>query len=237
MRRSLRQSLTVAAIGWFMLLTTTPAQAAMSEAEQVTVWRYQLHRSYCAGNWTEAISLAGAMMGSQSIRQHERIWLFLLRQDMFNFQSGTAEFPSCQGGRVVAGITADETTALSGQRSIDWNKGLVGVGTSRASHPSWTQSTVPIAAATSLPDSRPESGIAAATTCPPSSEEDRRVYRGSLSSQWNYEIWQATDRWFYVNYWKQDETCDQSRTTLKNPTQDDARNEFMCEIRDPSCEI
>lgn len=82
-----------------MLLTTTPAQAAMSEAEQVTVWRYQLHRSYCAGNWTEAISLAGAMMGSQSIRQHERIWLFLLRQDMFNFQSSAAEFPGCQGGR------------------------------------------------------------------------------------------------------------------------------------------
>lgn len=230
LRQSLRRSLTVAAIGCFVLLTTTPAQSAMSEAEQVTVWRYQLHRSYCAGNWTEAISLAGAMMGSQNVRQHERIWLFLLRQDMFNFQSSAAEFPGCQGGRVLAGITADETTALSEQRSIDWNKGLGTIGSSYASHSSRTQSTVPIAATTSSPDSRQETDIAAATTCPPAYEDDRRVYRGSLSSQWNYEIWQDTSRWFYVNYWRQHETCDQARTTSHHPTQDDARDEFMSAI-------
>ena len=103
----MRQSFILVAIGCFLGLAIAPAQASVSEAEQVTAWRYQLHRTYCAGNWTEALSLSAAMMGSRTVRQHERIWLFLLRQDMFNFQSGAAEFPGCRGGRVVTGITAE----------------------------------------------------------------------------------------------------------------------------------
>ncbi|GAB4227606.1 MAG: hypothetical protein Kow00121_56340 [Elainellaceae cyanobacterium] len=82
-----------AAIALLTVFTITPAQA-ITTAEQAEVWRWQLERAYCAENWTEAISVAGALMGSD-IQPSERLWLFGLRQEMFNYQRGTASFSGC----------------------------------------------------------------------------------------------------------------------------------------------
>lgn len=236
----MRRSFQLAAIGCFALLTAAPVQAAISEAEQVTMWRYQLHRSYCAGNWPEAISLAGAMMGSKTVREHERVWLFLLRQDMFNFQNEAAAFPGCQGGRVLAGITADATIAsldpapVSPNRelsesTIDWNRGLSAI---RANSTSPRRSTSPASTA-SFPVSTvetPPNPTPSNSDCT-ASEGERWVADGSTSNQWNYEIWQDSGRQFYVRYWRQDETCAQARTTYSRyPTQNEAWQAFRDQV-------
>lgn len=230
----MRRSFQLAAIGYFALLAAAPAQAAISEAEQVTIWRYQLHRSYCAGNWSEAISLAGAMMGSKTVREHERIWLFLLRQDMFNFQSEVAEFPGCQGGRLLAGVTAEATVASLEtdreleQSSIDWNRGLAAIGAnstsaSRLTSPASTAS-FPVSTVGSPPNPTPSNSDCTAY------EGERWVADGSTSNQWNYEIWQDSGRQFYVRYWRQDETCAQARTTAHHLTQTQAWQAFRCDV-------
>jgi hypothetical protein len=111
------------AIGILSLFIAPPGYATVSEAEQIAVWRSQLLRSYCAENWTEALSLAGALMGSE-VTPHERVWLYLLRQDMFNYQSGVAEFNGCDGSPIAAGITgqadSDWEVSTSGS-SLNWN--------------------------------------------------------------------------------------------------------------------
>lgn len=221
----MRWSLKLVAIGYFAVLAIAPARAAVSEAEQATLWRYQLHRSYCAGNWTEAISLAGAMMGNQTVRQHERVWLFLLRQDMFNFQSGAAAFPGCQGGRVLAGITAEAAEAASepDELALNWDKGLAAIGISTAT-----------ARRVGLPPANPSRAIAttsARTANCTGSQGESWVADGSTSNQWNYEIWQDTSsREFYVQYWRQGETCTQSRETSQYATQNEAWQEFRSRV-------
>lgn len=220
----MKWSLKLVAIGCFAALTIAPAQAAVSEAEQATLWRYQLHRSYCAGNWTEAISLAGAMMGNRTVRQHERVWLFLLRQDMFNFQSGAAAFPGCQGGRVLAGITAEaaEIASQPAESSLSWEKGLAAIGVSAATA---RQSVSPPANPSRFVATTPAQN----TNCTRSAGE-RWVADGSTSNQWNYEIWQDTSRRFYVKYWQQGETCAQSRETTQYATQNEAWQEFRSQV-------
>jgi hypothetical protein len=218
-----------------------PAQANPVEAQQVTAWRSGLHRSYCNSNWTEAISLAGAMMGSSEVTSNERLWLFVVRQDMFNFQRGVAEFSGCQGGRVLAGITADATQALQAlvefsdssatSSSVNWARGLTAIRADRR------QST-PLANASTTPSSvnptRTDRSAQTPTTtdCPANSEGDRRVADGSTSNQWNYEIWRNTSSQFYVRYWRQHQTCAQARITPERySTQNEAWQAFRQAIR------
>jgi len=211
------------AIGCLAIMPMAPAQAAVSEAEQATLWRYQLHRSYCAANWTEAISLAGAMMGNRAVREHERIWLFLLRQDMFNFQSGAAAFSGCQGGRLLAGITADATAPESNAIPLRWDNGLAAIG---ANATTARQSVLP----TTHPSRSVSSTPATRTANCAEAEGERWVADGSTSNQWNYEIWQARSSEFYVQYWRQGETCAQSRTTTQHATQNQAWQDFRSRI-------
>lgn len=178
-------------------------------------------------------------MGSKTVREHERIWLFLLRQDMFNFQNEAAAFSGCQGGRVLAGITADATVAsldptpvgpnreLS-ESTIDWTRGLAAIG---ANSTSPRRSTSPASTA-SFPVSiagNPSNATSSNSDCTASAGE-RRVADGSTSNQWNYEIWQDSGRQFYVRYWRQDETCAQARTTTHHLTQTQAWQEFRCDV-------
>jgi hypothetical protein len=189
------------------------------------------------------------MMGSQEVRPHERQWLFLLRQDMFNFQRGVAGFSGCQGGRVLAGITADaaqdaqeaiERTASddateSSSSSVNWARGLTAIGVDRP-RPQPALRSANISAVTSLVDrlnvdrANQADQNPANTDCQAFSEGERRVADGSTSNQWNYEIWRDVNYQFQVRYWRQNETCGQARVTWRYPTQNQAWQVFRCAI-------
>jgi hypothetical protein len=255
----MERSLKLTAIGLTSLLSTLlstltllsispikPAQANPVEAQQVTAWRSDLHRSYCAGNWTEAMSLAGAMMGSSEVRPHERLWLFLLRQDMFNFQRGFADFSGCQGGRVLAGITADaaqessdrpsDHAAERSRSSVDWARGLVAIGADRPGQPTTTSPATTTSSVNQRTNNQSRTDRSAqtptTTNCPPPFDGERRVADGSTSNQWNYEIWRNTSSQFYVRYWRQNQTCAQARTTSERySTQNEAWQAFRQAIQ------
>jgi hypothetical protein len=214
-------------LGLVGFVATTPVYAAMSEAEQVAAWRSQLGRAYCAANWPEALSLAGALMGSE-ITPNERVWLFVLRQDMFNYQSGIADFGGCQGEQIVAGITAQEATTTSEVSSLNWQRGNLtnrrsaspSSATSRGNRnlnqePAWA--TTPPVPVSQTANSN--------TACTPTSERDRRVANGTVSNRWAYEIWQD-GRGFEARYWQQSQTCDRARTTGHHSTQSGAYEAF-----------
>lgn len=224
----MRWSLKFVAIGLLTILTTAPAQAAMSEAEQVAVWRSQLRQSYCAEDWNEALSLAAAIMGSD-VLPYERIWLFLLRQDMFNYQRGVAEFSGCDGGRIMAGVTGEEAgLAVASESSIDWSRGVSSLQTRNfnpATHnaSSDAQRTSTPVASTVTASNPDNDGV-----CNPRAQEERRVASGSVSNLWDYEIWENSSRQFYVMYWDQSRACYRSmRTTTSYQTQNEAWQEFM----------
>jgi hypothetical protein len=210
----------------FSMMVATPVGAAMSEAEQIAAWRWQLGRAYCAANWTEALSLAGALMGSD-ISPHERVWLFVLRQDMFNFQSDVAEFEGCDGGQITAGVTAQEALAASEPSSLNWRRERT--VTSRRSSPTasallradrpQTSNATFSSTTTSEPNNQAD------TACPPVYARDRRVANGTVSNRWAYEIWQDNSG-FRARYWQQSQTCNEARTTLHYSTQNAAYQAF-----------
>ncbi|HEY9641366.1 MAG TPA: hypothetical protein V6C57_12845 [Coleofasciculaceae cyanobacterium] len=45
--------------------------------------------------------------------------------------------------------------------------------------------------------------------CQPRSTGDFRVSSGTISNRWVYEIWQSVDS-FYVQYWRQSQSCTQA---------------------------
>jgi hypothetical protein len=214
-------------VGGFIL--ATPTHAAMSEAEQIALWRSQLNRAYCTANWSEALSLAGAMMGSD-VSPHERIWLSVLRQDMFNYQRGIAEFDGCNDEPITAGVTAQETFAATDTPPLRWQ-------TTRTSAVRRNTPSVSLRANPALSTDRPLSTRSVSTTsasatptqdtaCRPASERDRRVANGTVSSRWAYEIWQD-NQGFRTRYWQQSQTCDQARTTFHYSTQEEAYRAFL----------
>jgi hypothetical protein len=217
------------AIGIFSVLLATPVQAAMDEAEQITAWYSQLGRSYCAENWTEALSLAGALLGSD-VTPHERVWLYLLRQDMFNYRSGAAEFNGCDGSPIMAGITGQEALSESRSSSLNWHRdGSIASRRNSLTTRSMLRTNRSQPINTTLPPttalSSVQSSQATDTACPPVYERDRRVANGTVSNRWAYEIWQDNGG-FRARYWQQSQTCSQSRTTGRYSTQNEAYQEF-----------
>ena len=222
----MRWSLKFAAIGLLTVLTTAPVQAATREADQVAMWRSQLRQAYCAEDWNEALSVAAAIMGSD-ILPYERVWLFLLRQDMFNYQSGVAQFSGCEGGRIMAGVTGDEAGLAASTASLDWSRGFssLQIGTSSSANRSPSFNTQRGSASASITTT---SNTANDSACNPRSQEERRVANGSISNLWNYEIWENSSRQFYVMYWDQTQSCSRTaRTTSSYQTQNEAWQEFM----------
>ncbi|WP_416670368.1 hypothetical protein [Egbenema bharatensis] len=211
------------AIGILSLLITAPSYAAVSEAEQVAAWRSQLLRSYCAENWTEALSLAAALMGSD-VSPHERVWLYLLRQDLFNYQSGLAQFDGCDGSPIVAGVTGSEALAAAESSSLNWlmtNRRGPAIATtlSRTHRSQAATPPSPIAPASEFVRQ------SADTACLPVYERDRRVANGTISNRWAYEIWQDNGG-FRTRFWQQSQTCNQARTTSRYSTQNGAYEAF-----------
>lgn len=249
----MRWSFRFATIGLLAVFATAPAQAR-NEVEQIAIWRSQLQQAYCVQDWTEAASLSAALMGSD-ISQSERLWLFYLRQDIYNFQYGVAAFPGCEDG-IVAGITAEAALAAASESAIDWESGTTRVSRSQrsrwrtadAADLDWTRgtafagrnSTTPERTAlsattdnftpTGFTEDSQAVNTALTTTCGSPYPEERRVADGSTSNQWNYETWEDSNQSFYIRYWRQYQTCDQAYTTSHYSTQNDAWQEFMEQI-------
>jgi hypothetical protein len=200
----------------------------MSEAEQIALWRSQLNRAYCAANWSEALSLAGAMMGSD-ISPHERIWLSVLRQDMFNYQRGIAEFEGCNDEPITAGITAQETFTATDIPPLRWQTTRI---SARRNAPLINVRANPASSIARLSPTRSASTPSASTNsnqdtaCRPVFDRDRRVANGTVSSRWAYEIWQD-NQGFRTRYWQQSQTCEQARTTSHYSTQEEAYRAFL----------
>lgn len=204
---------------------STPVNSTANDRAQLAQWRSDLQWTFCNESWTEALSLAGALMGSDNISEDERLWLFVLRQDIYNYYHGIAEFEGCEGG-IIAGATAQESFAASVDSpstnpSLNWNRGLSSLGGNPRSR---------VAATPTNSSSRGTdlASVAASpsTACTPYSSEEVRVANGSTSNQWNYEVWQRSRESFYTRYWDQNGSCDQSRSTSNYSSQEEAYQAF-----------
>ncbi len=240
----MKWSLSVVAIGVLSMLSTIPVQAAagsdrqirQQELQQVRRWQTELAYSFCNQDWTNALSVSRALMGSEVITAEERWWLYVLQQDMFNYTHGLAEFKGCEPQGMVAGVTGQSAEPLIATRQaalVNWNRGLATLGqnlSSRATNPMIDDETsIAFAESTAQP-------IALNTACNPYAVEERRVANGSVSNQWHYEIWQDSRHSFYVRYWMQNESCDRAGSTSHYDSQREAYREFRSQIGIPLAE-
>ncbi|MBW4657996.1 MAG: hypothetical protein KME15_04935 [Drouetiella hepatica Uher 2000/2452] len=218
------------------VLATLATPAVSSEVHQIAAWRSQLQQAMCGQNWSQAIGVSGALVGSE-IHPSERIWLLALRQDLFAYQAGTTPFSQCEGNTVMAGATQESVRLLTAQSSFNWEGTLERMGmagaTSGAPDEIVVSNSVAIAALTT-PSNADLLGIErpaeiAYTACQPVSTGDFRVASGAISHRWVYEIWQNVDT-FYLQYWRQSQTCTQALTMGGFETQQEAR-QYMFDLR------
>lgn len=239
----MKWNLNVVTIGVLSVLATLPVHATeihdrqirQQELQQVRQWQTELAYSFCNQDWTTALSVSSALMGSEAITSQERWWLYVLQQDMLNYSHNIAEFKGCEQQGMVAGMTGQvaEASVATNQVSspvslIDWRRSFVSRQNSFA--------VSPADAATPREFAVETEPIALNTTCRPYDAEERRVANGSVSNQWNYETWQDSYNLFYVLYWRQDETCEQASSTSHQDSQRAAYREFRNQIGIPLAE-
>ena len=209
-----------------------PAAASPDEAHQVSAWRSQLRQAMCSQSWSQAIGVSGALVGS-AIQPSERIWLLALRQDLFAYQTGAVPFSGCEGNVMMAGATRESVSLLATQSALDWEGTLARMGLSSAPDSAANSDTMAIAASATQLGSDPltagdNPGQLAYAACQPVSAGDFRVASGAVSNRWVYEIWQNIDT-FYLQYWRQSQTCTQAVTTGSFTTQQAAR-QYMFDL-------
>ncbi len=210
-----------------------PAVASPDEVHQVSAWRSQLRQAMCSQSWSQAIGVSGALVGS-AIQPSERIWLLALRQDLFAYQTGAVPFSGCEGNVMMAGATRESVSLLAAQSSLDWEGTLARMGLSGAPDSASNSDTMAIAALATQSNSAPsgradDNAQVAYAACQPVWAGDFRVASGAVSNRWVYEIWQNIDT-FYLQYWRQSQTCTQAVTMGGFPTQQAARR-YMFDLQ------
>lgn len=235
----MKRNLGAVAIGVLSLLGTIPVQAMTQaevnrqmrqiEAQQVSIWFAELEYSFCNQDWTNALSASSALMGSEAISSEERWWLYTLRQDMYNYSHGIAEFQGCDVVGMVAGVSAEQTTPMLADASPNWQRLIPFRGNRSTRSLAITPSTLDniIASAQTVDQEITSNSNRLCSPIFPGLAEDLRVASGSLSTQWNYEILQPNPDQFYGLYWRQDAPCEEATRTDTHPTQEEVHAELQ----------
>lgn len=214
----------IALLGWIPLgaiaLQAQTLNAPLSTALQTAI---------CQNDWGTATQTVSRMMGDAGLSAGDRQRLLELRQQFSDYQLHQTRFdwsasPECQAALSQTAPPAANSPVAT--NSLNWERAAQSLGqtarpVSGSQRPSSTQSS-----AGWQVSETPASPSNQRTDCQFPSVGDREVASGSISSRWDYEIFQVGNRnLFYTRYWPQND-CDAMRVTGDHPTQQDAYDAF-----------
>jgi hypothetical protein len=197
------------------------AQAVSPEVAQAT-----LQQAICLNDWNQAIYAVNLLIGSPSTPPAMREQWVRYRRQLQEHQTLRSRFDQSNAPECVAAIAqAQQAAAQQVARSqpLDWDRATARFRQSPSPAQTRPQST---AAASSRSNTTARSNTCADLMNPGSGE--RRVSTGSVSSRWNYAIFQESSRRYYLRHWEQAD-CNRRGETRRHSTEREAYLDFICQ--------
>ncbi|GAB4434773.1 MAG: hypothetical protein D6742_11030 [Cyanobacteria bacterium J069] len=194
-----------------------------------------LQQSVCLNDWHQAIYAVNLLIGSSSTSPAMREQWVRYRRQLQDYQTLRTTFDMSHSAECAAAIAQARQAAAAQPavpaRPLDWDRATAGFRQSPAIAQSRSQVTTPAASGRSTASRN--SANCGDLMNPGSSE--RRVATGSVSSRWNYAIFQESSNQYYLRHWEQAD-CNRQGTTRSYSTQQDAYRAFICRHVRERCE-
>lgn len=227
-------ALTVFSASSIVLTSLDREPAAIAQAISPEMAQAALQQAICLNDWNQAIYAVNLLIGSPSTPPAMREQWVRYRRQLQEHQTLRSRFDQSNTPECAAAIAQAQQAAAAQQvahsQPLDWDRATAGFRQSPSTAQTRPQSTP---AASSRSNTAARSNTCADLMNPGSGE--RRVSTGSVSSRWNYAIFQESSRRYYLRHWEQSD-CNRQGETRRYSTEREAYLEFICQHDQERCD-